>query len=199
MFLMKLRAVVAVALVVFVGAGVVGLAYQTGAAEPRQPAAPGAAQAAADDLEELRLEIAALRKGLQATRERVKTLEDEVAALKGTKAEAAPAPNKPAPATLKEELEREQIRLHNLTDEKTLRDLAGQTWKDVETAEKLSDLAAQKMRKVADPLAEAEAALKKLKEHPDDKHATEVLEHALQRLKERAKPEEGPKNQPGKN
>ena len=38
-------------------------------------------------------------------------------------------------------------------------------------------------------LAEAEAALKKLKEHPDDKQAADALEQALQRLRERAKPE----------
>jgi hypothetical protein len=48
------------------------------------------------------------------------------------------------------------------------------------------------MRKAADPLAEAEAALKKLKERPDDKQAAEALEWAVQRLKERAKPEGQP-------
>jgi hypothetical protein len=40
-----------------------------------------------------------------------------------------------------------------------------------------------------DPVAEAEAALKKLKEHPDDKQAADALEQALKRLKERTKPE----------
>jgi RNA polymerase sigma factor (sigma-70 family) len=188
MLLTKLRGFVAVGLVLAVSAGVVGLSYRTGAAEPKQPVAPGAAQAADDDLEALRLEVEALRKSLQATRERVRALEDEVAALKGTKAEAAPAPNKPSAAVLKEELEREKVWMHKLANEKT-KDLADQKRKAVEAAEKLSDLAAQKMRQTADPLAEAEAALKKLKERPDDKQAADALEKALQRLKERANTE----------
>jgi hypothetical protein len=42
----------------------------------------------------------------------------------------------------------------------------------------------------ADPLAEAEAALKALRQKPDDKQAADTLEKALNRLKEgRAKPE----------
>jgi RNA polymerase sigma factor (sigma-70 family) len=173
MLLTKLRAFVAVAVVALVGVGVVGLAYRTTAAEPGKTAGTpaGAGLATADDLEALRLEVEALRKSLLATRERVKALEDEVAALKGRKAEAAPAPNKPATATLREERDRE-IRLHNLADEKTLRDLAD-----------------QETREAADPRAEAEAALKKLKQHPDDKQAAEALEKALKRLKERAQPQ----------
>src|SRR5262249_39044427 len=39
------------------------------------------------------------------------------------------------------------------------------------------------------PLAEADAALKKLHANPDDKQAAEALEKAVQRLKERKKPE----------
>jgi hypothetical protein len=39
----------------------------------------------------------------------------------------------------------------------------------------------------ADPVAEAEAALKKLRRDPSDKEATEALERALQRLKVKAK------------
>jgi hypothetical protein len=50
----------------------------------------------------------------------------------------------------------------------------------------------------ADPLAEAEAALKRLRERPDDKQAADALERALQRLKERAKPEGQPGNLPKK-
>jgi len=41
----------------------------------------------------------------------------------------------------------------------------------------------------ADPLAEAEAALKRLRENPKDQQAADALEKALQRLKERKKPE----------
>jgi hypothetical protein len=39
-----------------------------------------------------------------------------------------------------------------------------------------------------DPVTDAENALKKLKENPGDKQATESLARALQRLKEREKP-----------
>jgi hypothetical protein len=38
-------------------------------------------------------------------------------------------------------------------------------------------------------LAEAEAALKKLRQDPKDRQATDALEKALKRLKERAKPD----------
>jgi RNA polymerase sigma factor (sigma-70 family) len=170
MLLTKLRAFVAVAVVVTVSAGVVGLSYRTTAAEPTKAAPPSAAQAAADDLEALRLEVEALRKGLQATRDRVKALEDQVASPKAAKAGAGPAPEKPGDARLKDAVEHE-IRPKKLYE---LRELA--------TAE-------LRLRLAADPLAEAEAALKKLKEHPDDKQAAEALEQALQRLKEQRKPE----------
>jgi RNA polymerase sigma factor (sigma-70 family) len=168
MLLTKLRAFVAVVVVAFVSAGVVGLAYRTTAAEP----STAAAQPAADDLEALRLEVEALRKSLQATRERVKTLEGEVASLKGQKAGGGGGS---AATTPKKVLEL-GIRPPKLADEK-VRDLADQKLREA--------------REAADPLADAEAALKKLREHPDDKQAADALEQALKRLKERAKPEGG--------
>jgi RNA polymerase sigma-70 factor (ECF subfamily) len=187
MLLTKLRAFVAVAVVAFVSAGVVGLAYRTTAAEPEKtagapaaepgkaagaPAAGGAPEAAADDLEALRLEVEALRKSLQATRERVRALEDEVAALKGTKAGAGSGPEKSEAAKLKdaaklkERLDRE-IRRHRPEN----------------------PAADRKAREAADSLAEAEAALKQLRQNPNNKQAADALERALQRLKERPKPE----------
>jgi hypothetical protein len=42
------------------------------------------------------------------------------------------------------------------------------------------------------PLAEAEAALRKLRANPNDKQAADALERALQRLKERAEPASHP-------
>jgi hypothetical protein len=42
-------------------------------------------------------------------------------------------------------------------------------------------------KKANDPLAQAEAALKKLRANPSDKQAADALERALQRLKEREK------------
>ena len=53
----------------------------------------------------------------------------------------------------------------------------------------------RKPREAADSLAEAEAALKQLRQNPDSKQAADALERALRRLKERPKPEgDSPKN-----
>jgi RNA polymerase sigma factor (sigma-70 family) len=171
MFLMKLRAVVAVVMVVCVGAGVVGLAYRTTAAEPSKtagaPGAGGAAQAAADDLEALRLEVEALRKSLQATRERVKTLEGEVQGLKEKGKTSARVDGEGKPEGIAVERVPLEVRIHSVP---------------------VNRVEAVTVTGVADPLAEAEAALKKLRERPDDKQATEALEKAVQRLKEQPKP-----------
>jgi RNA polymerase sigma factor (sigma-70 family) len=165
MLLTKLRAFVAVAAVVFVGAGVVGLGYRTTAAEPSK----AAAQPAADELEALRLEVEALRRGLQATRDRVKALEDEVAAVKGPKAADRSAAERADAARLKE-------------------------WVIRHTVEASEEL---KAREDADPLAAAEAALKRLRANPNDRPAADALEQALMRLKERAQPKGTPGNRPG--
>jgi hypothetical protein len=168
---------VAVAVLAFVGAGVVGLAYRTGAAEPFPPAgvpvAGGPAQAAADDLEALRLEIEALRKELRATRERVRALEDQVVALQGMKAGPGAGSQRPDAAKLKEALERELQKQRAAVE---LNNLA------------VAEQQRREAKEAADLLAEAEAALKRLHADPADKGATDALEKALQRLKERAKP-----------
>jgi hypothetical protein len=54
--------------------------------------------------------------------------------------------------------------------------------------------AAPKPSRRDDPLTEAEAALKKLRQDPTDKQAADVLEKALQRLKEREKPKDAQPN-----
>jgi RNA polymerase sigma factor (sigma-70 family) len=164
MFLMKLRAVVALALVVCVGAGVAGLAYQTGAAEPGKAAGGPAAAGpvAADDLEALRLEVEALRKSLDATRKRVQALEDEVRASRERDTAAPKNNGSPAKSPTEGGYER-----------------AVKQWYEAAFTET-----------AADPLAEAEAALQKLRADPNDKQAADALEKALGRLKERrAKPE----------
>ena len=82
MLLSKLKVVWGVVLAVVVSAGAVGMMYRPAvAADPQEPRRDGA-QATEDELDELRLEIAALRKGLQATRERVKTLENQLTLLR---------------------------------------------------------------------------------------------------------------------
>ena len=45
-----------------------------------------------------------------------------------------------------------------------------------------------------DPLADAEKALKELRQHPDNKQAADQLEKAVQWLKQRAKPKDGDGN-----
>jgi RNA polymerase sigma factor (sigma-70 family) len=51
---------------------------------------------------------------------------------------------------------------------------------------------------ITDPLADAETALKKLRQNPNDKQAADALEQALKRLKEQRKPE-GTTGSPRKN
>jgi hypothetical protein len=169
MFLLKLRTFVAVAVVALVGAGVVGLAYRTTAAEPgRTAGVPAVAgQAAADDLDSLRLEVEALRKGLQATRERVKSLEEEVKGLK-----AAPRAGVG------------DVRLEDLT---TGRLILGTT--TTSEGGLTGSINLNERNLDVNPLAEADAALKKLHANPDDKEAADALEKALQQLKQRKKPD----------
>jgi RNA polymerase sigma-70 factor (ECF subfamily) len=94
MLLSKLKLVWAVGLAAVVGVGAVGLTYRQAAAQPAPSnAVPRAARATADELDELRLEVAALRKGLEVTRARVKALEGEVRALRGAGADGRPAGN----------------------------------------------------------------------------------------------------------
>jgi RNA polymerase sigma factor (sigma-70 family) len=82
MLLSKLKLVWAVGLAAVVGVGAVGLTYRQAAAQVAPANTPSrAAQATADELEELRLEVAALRKGLEVTRARVKALEHQVETL----------------------------------------------------------------------------------------------------------------------
>jgi hypothetical protein len=191
MLLMKLRAFVVVALVVCVGASVVGLAYRTTAAEPGKTGAATQSVATADDLEALRLEVEALRKSLQATRERVKALEGEVQALKSSPRAAGPAGE--LPAGVSSQLRPSAGKISSVE----LAPMVGQPY-SVEfvppTTEKVQPVTTRPAGG-ADPLAEAEAALKKLRQKPDDEQAADALEKALQRLKERKKPEgDSPRN-----
>jgi hypothetical protein len=52
----------------------------------------------------------------------------------------------------------------------------------------LEEVRVQTIIRPPDPLADAEAALQKLRQHPDDPQAADALERALRRLKERQKP-----------
>jgi hypothetical protein len=133
-------------------------------------------------LEELRLEIAALRQGLQATRGRVKTLEDEVRALKTR----GPAPAGPMGGGdgggMMGGGGGGMNRMMGGGGGGMMGQRGGGAANPDTGAKGLSPEAA------AEPLAEAEAALKKLRADPSDKQAADSLERALKRLRDRAKP-----------
>jgi hypothetical protein len=185
MLLSKLKSLGAVVLLVSASAAI-GLTYRTALAQPGPAArAASATRATVDELEELRLEIAALRQGLQATRERVKTLEDELKTLKTR----GPAPAGPMGGGGfggmgggfggRRGGGSGAMRGGGAANPDTAPPKAGSV------AKGLSPEAAP------DPLAEAEAALKKLRTDPSDKQAADALERALKRLKDRAKPAGG--------
>ena len=184
MLLTKLKITVcAAALMVLAGVGATGLTYRATAQQPSLASRPQA-----DELEALRLEIEALRKSLQATRERVRTLEGEVGALKGQRGgpqgmggAMPPGSNIPGgggqggppgggmpsgpPGAMK----------------------GGPPNRGPQPPGMMPP-GMRGPKAPADPVSEAEAALKKLRENPGDKQATEALERALKRLKEREKP-----------
>jgi RNA polymerase sigma factor (sigma-70 family) len=174
MFLTKLKvAAWALGLAVLFGAGAVGLTYRAGAAEPLRPAqqpalgAQSKAWPAPDDLESLRLEIEALRKELRATRDRVKALEAEV---RGRKADGD---------ALRRQAEEALLRLGKRVKEgEVLNERLEVRFPDPERGP---------VPRTADPIADAEAALKRLRKDPKDKHAAEALEGALKRLQQRAR------------
>jgi RNA polymerase sigma factor (sigma-70 family) len=183
MLLSKLKLVWALTLAVVVGAGAVGLTYRPAAAQPQAPR--GAAQASrvtADELDELRLEVAALRKGLEATRQRLKALEDEVHALRGRRAGSRPAGGgtRPIPEGADTPLDRAKA------DRDMVERLERATQRPdpdaFERGEERLDRAL--VGEKASPLVQAEAALKKLRANPNDKQAADALERALQRLKQ---------------
>jgi RNA polymerase sigma factor (sigma-70 family) len=171
MLLNKLKNLGAIALAVLLGAGALGLTYQTAGAQPTGPGATTpAARATADELEELRLEVAALRKGLQATRERVKALEGEVQVLQ-------------AAHTASEDRVRRGMAAKALDANNALMQ---QQWADwLAGRRELKEWVTEPQ--ASNPLTVTETALKSLRQNPDDKQAIEALERALRWLRERQK------------
>jgi hypothetical protein len=155
MLLSKLRSLGAVGLLAFVTAAV-GLTYRTAGAQTGRPPIPAAARVTADDLEELRLEVAALRHGLQATRERVKALEAEVESVKGRTVQSRAVP-------LAEKLDKSIIAEYYRQRADTLR---------------------QVRSRPLDPWAEVDKALEMLKVHPNDAKAVDALTRAVMRARE---------------
>jgi RNA polymerase sigma-70 factor (ECF subfamily) len=173
------------ALMVLAGVGATGLTYRATAQGPARESQPQAEtrRPQADDLEALRLEVEALRKSLQATRERVKVLEDEVRTLKGER-RTPPGPRAPgSPAGPK------------MPPGGTRPGSSGPGGSPYPGALPLppappappAGSRPTKPDTTADPLGDAQEALKKLRQNPDDKQAAEALERALKWLKEREK------------
>jgi hypothetical protein len=194
MLLTKLKiTVLAAGLMLLTGIGATGLTYRATAQQPNQGLAR-ASRSQADDLDSLRLEIEALRKSLQATRERVKALEGEVSALKGQGSAragmmggagdrqggakrgmmggAGPAPKTTEPGSAPVADPAAQPRNQLLPGERGL-------------PKAPSNPLEGRRPPVADPLADAEAALQQLRKDPSDEKAAKALERALQPLKQK--------------
>jgi RNA polymerase sigma factor (sigma-70 family) len=164
------------------GAGLLALlrlGAQPTATSPKVEATRGGA----DDLEALRLEVEALRRELRATREELRNLAAEV---RGHKGEGGTAPR------AKDPFGPDSGRTAP-SGTPAGADTEAQPVASPENAAFQQPPGALNRvgRGAPDPLAEAEAALKKLKEHPDDKQAADELELALKHLKGRAKPQAG--------
>jgi RNA polymerase sigma factor (sigma-70 family) len=178
MLLSKLKVTTcAAALMLLAGVGASGLTYRATAQTPLAKDTL-TSRSQTDDLEALRLEIEALRKSLQATRERVKTLEDEVSALKqqrrGPGAGMGGPPRGGMPGGV-------------IPDMPTMP--GGMGGRGGMRGGPMPGIGSRMQKEKADPVTDAENALKKLKENPGDKQATDSLAQALQRLlKERDKP-----------
>jgi hypothetical protein len=182
MFLNKMGLVGAV-LVAAVGVG--GLAYQAGGQ-------PGAAQAAppdrpASELEALRKEIELLRLNLQVVLEKVRAQEAELRELRAGRASGTPtgpgmmmgpmAPgNKPPTGGMMP------------SGGMGMRDMSGGHGSSMPPGSGGAPAA-------GDPVQEAEAALKQLREARDtegQRRAADALEHALEKLKQRRKADQDP-------
>jgi hypothetical protein len=210
MLLTKLKSFMALALVLVVGAGVVGLTQGKGPhpMEPGQARAVQGARHLADDLDALRLEVEALRKALQATRERVKSLETEVESLR--------RPGGAAPASRdqsSEPVNRSGVIRPGANNTEggqqppgAIRESAPNRQarpvpREATEIRSPGSRGVTEARKFDDPVVlQAEAALKALREAGDAearRRAADALEKALQRLKEREQPNRTMPNKPG--
>jgi RNA polymerase sigma-70 factor (ECF subfamily) len=205
MLLSKLKLVSAVALAVAVSVGAVGLTYRPAVAQPAASKdAFRSARATADELEELRLEVAALRKGLEVTRERVKVLEGEVQALRAPNSVPGVGARDDSQNTFREDLTLKR-NYQNRVDQSVAAPANRAHPPDLNQKpglaneydrNKLERLENVLVREQGSPLAQAEAALKKLRANPNDKQAADTLERALKQLKERARQDKPSLNVP---
>jgi hypothetical protein len=167
------------ALMLLAGIGATGLTYRATAQETKQEAgylAPLASRPQADELEALRLEMEALRKELRATRERVKALEGEMRALKGPMPPGVGGSRQGMVGGMMGMMRGGKGGPHGIGE-------AGKG--DLRPSD--PTLRKGGPQQAVDPVADAEAALKKLRQDPTDKQAADELERALKLLKEREK------------
>jgi RNA polymerase sigma factor (sigma-70 family) len=201
MLLTKLKITVCFAAVALAaGVGASGLTYRAAAQQPRQPAAQ-ANRPQADELEALRLEFEAMRKLLQATRERVRVLENEVRTLKsgnrlpaGRMPGARPPAAPPPPVDPSGDLAPRPGAIGPGAG--PLPAAPGQPAgprpgprPGNRTPPAAPDPFLSKPVQDADPLANVERAMNRLRANPKDTRAVEALERALKRLKEQEKKE----------
>jgi RNA polymerase sigma factor (sigma-70 family) len=196
MLLAKLKLAIGTVMVV-TALGAAGLAYRATSQQPNRTRVDDVlpqtrraeSRPAADDLESLRLEIEALRKELRAMRVRVKALEDEARGGKGRgdvrPRDAEPAP-RPRGADTRPPRGEELPPQPRGADTRPTRETPPPTREP--SVERGRDTGRLGSRTTEGPIAEAEAALRKLRANPDDKQAAEELERALKRLKAREKP-----------
>jgi RNA polymerase sigma factor (sigma-70 family) len=192
MFWTKLKLVSALVLAILVGAGVGGWSYKVTAAQrqpsaqPQQPVqgerpARRAERPLADELDALRLEIDALRKEVRVTQDRVKALE-----LRGRTQQGLNQIQRGAPD------------LHNKNNWPVILDQQiPQIPTDLVGPFNLAvpeDKARLGSERLDNAFAEAEAALKKLRQNPGDKQAAQALEKATKRLKARTEETASPKH-----
>jgi RNA polymerase sigma factor (sigma-70 family) len=205
MFLSKLKTVWVVVLALLVGAGAVGLTYRTAMAQSGKTTdASPVTRASADELEELRLEVAALRKGLEATRTRVKVLEGEVQTLKAGRSQSGGLYRAEEHMSPTKASEPGQYWTPTDTPNQALGHQPAATGTspfqrnpDTSTGQQPQSLFSAPRERADGPLAEAEAALKKLRANPQDKEAADALDRALQRLKEREQKRSGSQDKSG--
>ncbi|HTU23161.1 MAG TPA: sigma-70 family RNA polymerase sigma factor [Gemmataceae bacterium] len=197
MLLTKLKISVCVAvLALLAGVGATGVVYRAAAQEPRrartEDAPAQARRPPADNLESLRLEIEALRRELRIMSERVNALEAEVHGQKGRRVARDAEPRARGekarrPAEEKEPRPRDAGKRTTRERPAPARDPEA---RPAPARDPGRERKATREGAPEGPIAEAEAALRKLRANPNDKQAAEELERALKSLKERDKPRE---------
>jgi RNA polymerase sigma factor (sigma-70 family) len=219
MFLGKLKTAGWMILAVVIGMGAIGSSYGPVTASDGQRDAAATVRGSNDELDELRLEIAALRKGLQVARDQIKSMQDEMQWLKAEQARASSiethVAQSPAKQTERGKALHDATKVFHVHDlvvpsqqlnfDSTAVQLHLEPYKAVvklkEAQALLAREAASRNQTIAkliqaspatertkpqtqpasiDALADAELALKKLRENGNDQEASDALERALE-------------------